>query len=70
MLSNTKPDSAEAHKKTASALQGEVEKLQKQNEKLKDIVTRVSKQGCNPVNQYDCLACDATKILKEIEQED
>ena len=44
------------------------QKLQKQNEKLKDIAKRVSKQGCNPLNQYDCLACDATKILKELEQ--
>ncbi len=51
-------------------LADKINKLQKQNEKLKDIATRVSKQGCNPVNQYDCLACDATKILKEIEQED
>ena len=60
-------DEAEAHKNTAAVLQSEIEKLQKQNKKLKDIATRVSKQGCNPVNQYDCLACDATKILKEIE---
>lgn len=46
----------------------EIEKLQKQNEKLKDIATRVSKQGCNPLNQYDCLACDAKKLLTEIEK--
>lgn len=45
------------------------EKLQKENERLKDIATRASRQGCNPVNQYDCLACDAKKILKEIEGE-
>ena len=62
-------DESDAHKATASVLQSEIEKLQKQNEKLRDIATRVSKQGCNPVNQYDCLACDATKILKEIEEE-
>lgn len=71
-------DEAEAYKVTASALQSEIEKLQKQNEKLKDALIKISirteidayrKTALNLTDDMMAIEQIVSKILKEIEEE-
>lgn len=71
-------DEAEAHKTTAAALQGEIEKLQKQNEKLKDALIKISirteidayrKTALNLTDDMMAIEQIVSKVLKEIEED-
>lgn len=46
------------------------QKLQKQNEMLKAIVIRTVKIPCDPVDNLNCLACDAKQTLEELESDE
>ena len=65
-------DEAEAHKNTAAVLQSEIEKLQKQNEKLKDALDYIAHECLN--SETHCptreeMQIKARQTLKEIEND-